>query len=720
MKYVTLEDIQKEVQEVEKRISEPVEVGWQIRCAAAEISRVAHEGKPIKIITDYDADGICFGYIMDKTLHKLNPDVNLEVICNDRRNPYGIPKDLKAEPDTTYIIGDMGSNELDYIHKTFGDTAFVLDHHLITSEQDRDSFNSNRRLLNPHSIVLDDGQSAEYCATGLAYRVYQEIEKEYTRYVKHMEKSDECVAKLRGALQNHTGNIMDFAKMCSDQDIMVDVDSETKTLIDNINDPHSPATEYAVCDVFTKSGEYLFQAEIALNKEKEAHSTEQRTIDKAKGIGNINFSVIDMDNRNRVFHDIPPTTLNKQTGKINRHFSSTQSFDDKFKNTIDIFAGIGTISDMVNVLDEHSNNRAIIKNAMEKIDNADETNIDYVLGRMLKKVGISQEEITAKRIAFKVGAYLNSASRMSEVIEQNGAQLMYNTIAGEDHDEAFVGIADMYQLHLERKELINNAKNEAYYNFIDSQRFGEQENDKVAVYVVEDNIPAATCGLIAAQITDAVNKPAIVLTSHLDKQTGQVVYSGSGRNIPNMESLHDYLSCTQNVDGLEIKYGGHHDAVGISYINDVTLFKQVILEHQQELKEKPVEEVRLAISPAEINSPETLEKVKALEPLGTGLKLPPVELEGKEQRRSQYFKSGNKHWKDVMIDGVGKVTDWSYSPDCYPTDKSNIIKMLAELEINDYNGNHIQATAKYDKDIILERRKEIERAAKKTAPTKTD
>lgn len=184
MMLTDLDTILEEVRDIESKIAEPPDITDKIYSFAVKLmSEVVNDAnKKVKIITDYDADGICNAYILDKTLHKVKPDIDLEVICNDRRNPYGVPKDLKAEPETLYIIGDMGSNELDYIRKTFGEKTFILDHHLIQSEQDKEHFANDVRLLNPQSYVCEDGLSPCYCATGLALRVAQTMWNELEAY----------------------------------------------------------------------------------------------------------------------------------------------------------------------------------------------------------------------------------------------------------------------------------------------------------------------------------------------------------------------------------------------------------------------------------------------------------------------------------------------------------------------------------------------------------
>ena len=87
-------------------------------------------------------------------------------------------------------------------------------------------------------------------------------------------------------------------------------------------------------------------------------------------------------------------------------------------------------------------------------------------------------------------------------------------------------------------------------------------------------------------------------------------------------------------------------------------------------------------------------------------------LEGKEERRSQLFKKGNPHWKTVRIAGAPDIADWDYSPSVYPSDKSGVIRTLAELEVSDFNGRHIEAKAVFNQALLTEREKELAKSVK--------
>lgn len=667
VQYVTLDDLINKVRDIEARTEEPRDVTeqiWQIATAISE--KAINSGRPIKVLTDYDADGICFAYILDKTLHKLNPDIDLEVICNDRRGSYGIPKNIGFDKEAIYIIGDMGCNELSYIEQNFGE-HFVIDHHIFEDEATKARFNSNANLLNPQSLACDDGKSADYCATGLSYRVCQSI---ISAYEEDISRCNTVLQVINQQISNHSSNYDIIKQACLAKGI---------TLIESHNPPSvitATINNQPICNIEISgrgSGETLRITDISI-------------IPSREGFAAIKFP------------------YNEEKGIIE------SPFDEKFRNTIDIIAGIGTVADCVNVLDTHSMNRAIIKNAMQKIDNATQTNIEYILGCILAISNIGLEDITSKQIAFSVAPFFNAPSRMSPIIEKNGAQLMYDTLASENSPYSQLALTDLNELNIARKRIKSAIKDENYYAFIEDQRCGEGKSDKIAIYLLSKEVPHTMCGIIASGLSEACDKPAIVFTPKVDAQTHETTYIGSARNIPRMTSLKAFLDHAlshADPEQLKITYGGHEDAVGISSLNDINAFEQLVKKYQSEFKEKDITPVRLALKASEISSPETLQKILSLEPLGQGFKLPPVVLEGKEERRTQLFKSGNPHWKTVRMAGIPDVTDWDYSPFAYPTDKSGIIRTLAELEISDYNGRHIEAKAVFSQTLLAEREMEL-------------
>lgn len=587
---ITLDEMLQEVRAKEALIKEPTEVTQMITMAAMEIAEAAQSGR-VTILTDYDADGICSAYIMEKNLKAVNPNCEVTVQCNDRRGAYGLSPDIQGDAGSRYIVCDMGSNQLDLARERLGKDVIIFDHHLIEDDAVRAAFASlepsthSNCLCNPHALHKNDSENAQYCATGLAYRAYQE------------------------------------------------------------------------------------------------------------------------------------------TSRLCRTFEKPFYTSDKQDNTVAVMACIGTAADMVDVMDLNSYNRQILKDGLQRIDNADEQNLDFVIGNMLARCKVG-DQITAHQLAFNVGAFLNSASRMSEISGENGAQKMYEAITGNERlSSTYRALDAMMEQNDERKRYISELTSEdSYKAFIENHRFGRQAMDNIGIYQLPDDVPAAFAGLVAGKLAEATDKAIICVTYSSARGT----FTGSGRNAASNEtSLKSFLDNAidmyngkKNTDEekIHIKYGGHEDAVGISSLNDVEQLWDVVNEAKGNMRAKDSKEkVMLSITPAELAAPETLTKLQMLEPTGVGLQVPCTVIQGTETYRDKLFKSGRDDWKGIKItDSLTKtaitVDDWSYSPKSYPQTgkKGNEIALVASLSIGDYKGTHLELTAKPDRAFLKDRIKEVE------------
>lgn len=672
------------VQEVEARTVEQPEATKQIKDMARLVLKAITNQKPITILTDYDADGICAAYQIDNLAHTLNPDINLEVICNDRREAYGVPKFVKPKPDMQYIIFDTGCNELDYIFSAFGENTLVIDHHIIDDPDYRQQFNIKPNLLNPHSISENDAENAQYCATGLSYRICEEIIKTIEETIS---RGNDTLSEVLDILKSHDGNMEQFENKCRENGILV---SQEHITTGEWKEQPVLVSNTAICD--KETGEVLFSVGLAQNRETGKMLSE---------FGNVYLP----------FGRTAPTYITEK-GEIRSPIT------EKLKNTNVIMAGIGTVADVVNILDEHSHNRAIVKNALAAIDNADENNTNYVIGYMLAKNGIGEEQALAKKIAFNIAPFINSAGRLSEVMGENGAQRMYNALTSDpSKPSTYQEIDALVELNGERKSLkMKLTKSENYLNTVDAYRCGgEAEDKKISICILPDNTPSAFCGLIASDLTGAIDKPAIVLVYNTEKG----YYTGSARNTERGQSLKgfvDFAVSQPEAAELNINYGGHNDAIGISHLNNPSLFKTVIELYQDYFDSSAKEQTLLKISHSDLSKPETLEKVLALEPLGAGNKLPKFIVEGEELERNRNFIKNNPRWKDISIEDNGKrvkIRDWCYSAAAYPqAEGSQNVKFLASADLSDYHGLHIEAKAEYSHTLIKERYKTIEREHK--------
>lgn len=176
MAKLTLDEMLDDVKAREAITEEAQETTEMIHNATEKLIDAAVSGK-VTILSDYDADGICSAYILEHTVKAIAPECDVDVQLNDRRGSYGLSPDLQGEDDRHYIISDMGSNQLPFAREQLGDDVIIIDHHLIEDDAIRNAFvdntDNNKGLLNPHALHENDEMNAQYCATGLAYRVFK-------------------------------------------------------------------------------------------------------------------------------------------------------------------------------------------------------------------------------------------------------------------------------------------------------------------------------------------------------------------------------------------------------------------------------------------------------------------------------------------------------------------------------------------------------------------
>lgn len=169
--------------------------------------------KPVRIIGDYDTDGICSTselnlmlldlkfsdvkwYIPDRELDGYGASANIvEYLCNEI-SIHGLPV-IKNYDTGLLITVDNGIAALDAITKAkeLGWSVLILDHHLPVTDE------TNKKILPPADVIIDPhavdcgAKFSDYCGAGLVYKFAQHIKQlnlpEW--YIK-----DETIDKING------------------------------------------------------------------------------------------------------------------------------------------------------------------------------------------------------------------------------------------------------------------------------------------------------------------------------------------------------------------------------------------------------------------------------------------------------------------------------------------------------------------------------------------
>jgi single-stranded-DNA-specific exonuclease RecJ len=180
---------------------------------AVEILREKINGhQRIRVIGDYDIDGVNATYILLEGIEALGGDVDMDI--PDRvADGYGLNRSLieraYREGIDTVITCDNGiaaSDEIAY-GKSLGMTVIVTDHHEVPYEEEGDG---RRYLLPPADAVIDPKQPdcgypfKGLCGAAVAYKLVEALAKTMGRDAKELEHLIENVAVAT------VGDVMDL------------------------------------------------------------------------------------------------------------------------------------------------------------------------------------------------------------------------------------------------------------------------------------------------------------------------------------------------------------------------------------------------------------------------------------------------------------------------------------------------------------------------------
>ncbi len=152
-----------------------------IRCMN-QLNRAIKEGQHIRIVGDYDVDGVCATYIFYTGLRHLQAKV--DYVLPDRiRDGYGINEHIidQAREDGVQLIltCDNGISAIDELKhaRELGLTVLVTDHHDVRQREDEDYGCESRDILPPAAAVVDAKREdsrypfPEICGAVVAWKI---------------------------------------------------------------------------------------------------------------------------------------------------------------------------------------------------------------------------------------------------------------------------------------------------------------------------------------------------------------------------------------------------------------------------------------------------------------------------------------------------------------------------------------------------------------------
>lgn len=194
--------------------------------ATDAVLKALEEGKRIRVIGDYDVDGICSSYILTKGLLRLGAKVDT-AIPHRIKDGYGLNESLieeaKGDGVGMIITCDNGIAAASQIQlaRDYGISVIVTDHHEVPYVlRDTEGGALKEEILPPAECIIDPKQEAcsypfpGICGGVVAYKLIQAL----------LEKTD------RGSLRDCMDELLEFAAFATVCDVM-ELKGENRILV---------------------------------------------------------------------------------------------------------------------------------------------------------------------------------------------------------------------------------------------------------------------------------------------------------------------------------------------------------------------------------------------------------------------------------------------------------------------------------------------------------
>ena len=345
--------------------------------------------------------------------------------------------------------------------------------------------------------------------------------------------------------------------------------------------------------------------------------------------------------------------------KLTQALSKKLQIDEKFylKN-LDL-ACIGTISDIVPLVDE---NRTIAKLGLMLVNQTKNIGLKELINQSKYK------NINSETVSFGLSPRINASGRMGH--QEDGLNLFLTN----DPIKARELATKLNEYNNERQRIEKKIFEEVVVR-------AENESEKKCIVLGNANWHHGIIGIVSSKITEKYYKPSILICFEGEEA------KGSGRSIKGFD-LHEAVEkCSKNLTA----FGGHSMAVGLSlktkdfekFKND---FEKYASEHiTDEMLQKTID-IDEIITKKDINI-ETIKDLKKLEPFGEGNKKLLILYKNLKINSIRTLSEG-KHLKLLVEDdGIGINAmgfNMGYLASQYKIgDKVDIV---GNIEVNSYNG----------------------------------
>ncbi len=300
-------------------------------------------------------------------------------------------------------------------------------------------------------------------------------------------------------------------------------------------------------------------------------------------------------------------------------------------------AAIGTIADVVNILDE---NRVIVQKGILSMSQTKNEGIKA----LLKVSEANKHPINTTTISFMLAPRINAGGRLGSA--DKGVELL---LCDNPHE------AEMIANELEKSNLDRRVCEQKIFQEAIAMIESDVDFDKKRVIVLgKEGWHHGVIGIVASRICEKFYRPTI-LVSFDEKGAGK----GSGRSV---EGFHLFNALSESSDILT-NFGGHAMAAGIGInINDMEEFSKRLNENFEnkfkETENVPKIDIDCELSP-EMITIKNAQMLEYMEPFGEGNPKPIFSISGARVKKIEQMGSDKNHLKlviekdDVIMNAVG-------------------------------------------------------------------
>lgn len=358
------------------------------------------------------------------------------------------------------------------------------------------------------------------------------------------------------------------------------------------------------------------------------------------------------------------------------YYGQIFGLNKKYIDDLCQFAALGTISDMMPILDE---NRIIVIKGLEVLNKRENKGLDILLNYLQWN-----KEVSIYTVGFLIGPTINSSGRIYSA--NLGVELFL-----ENDDKTLHQYAKtLVELNEERKRMTKEAVESAEQKVDD-----ENLHNSDIIILHDNNIHESICGLVAGRIKDKYNRPTIVLTD----SSNEGIVKGSGRSIDSY-NMFDNLNVFRE---FFTAFGGHAKACGLSLKkNKIDEFRRILNENSKLTQDDFVKDIEIDCSLKFRDiSMNLVNDIRELEPYGYEFSSPIFATKSARVINAAILGKNKNVMRLTLDDDTGRVQAISFNPENlikkfkskYNIDIENIrnfenktIDLVYKLEINEFNG----------------------------------